>query len=430
MMRRSSSRRWLACVLALCGGCKGKPIATPSVDRRSDDIAVLVQQLEQKHPLFQASPELRTRLERAAAALTQQAAGLSETRFLVELLKLIRLASSTGEDGHTGCFPLNPKQPRLEAFPIRLYWFEDGLFVTDAAPEHAGLIGAEVLAVGSADPARLRATIEPLLPRDNEMTPLVVLPAYLVTAQILHGLDLIDDERAATLTFRMPDGQVVRRTLQARPVSAFPSGKGHPALLPPRPGMSYERTVTDYFWHTRIEDRGAHFVQYNRSLDKDPQGRTLQGWSEHLFAELSATRADRLVLDLRNNIGGDNTAYASLLHQLVRWAEDPDHHLVVLIGRGVFSAGMNLATELKQRTRATFVGEETAGSVNHYGDGAPFQLPRTQLRCQVSTRYWRFSPGARHALPLSPDVRVALTSGDYFSGRDPILERALMLKLD
>jgi hypothetical protein len=429
-MRRPSLRRVLACVLAVCGGCKGRSVATPSVEGRSSDIAVLVQALEQKHPRFQDSPELRTHLAQAAAALTRKAAGLSDTRFLIELLKIIRLASATGEDGHTGCFPLSPRQPRLDAFPLRLYWFDDGPFVTAAAPEHADLIGAELLALGSADPARLRSTIEPLLPRDNEMTPLVVLPAYLVTSQILHGLDLIDDERAARLTFRLPGGRVVARTLTAEPVSAFRAGEGHPALLPPRPGLSYARTVTDYFWYVRLEDRGAYFVQYNRSLARDPQGRTLQAWSAQLFDELSATRASRLVLDLRNNIGGDNTAYASLLEPLVRWSEDRGHHLVVLIGRGVFSAGMNLATEIKQRTRATFVGEDTAGSLNHYGDGAPFQLPASQLRCQVSTRYWRFSAGAGRARPLSPDVRVPLASGDYFNGRDPILEQALTLQLD
>jgi hypothetical protein len=74
---------------------------------------------------------------------------------------------------------------------------------------------------------------------------------------------------------------------------------------------------------------------------------------------------------------------------------------------------------------AQLVGEDTGGGASGFGEVVPFTLPNSGVSGQVSTRRFELpdAPGTR----LEPDVRVDLNSADYFSDRDPVLERVLQL---
>jgi hypothetical protein len=45
------------------------------------------------------------------------------------------------------------------------------------------------------------------------------------------------------------------------------------------------------------------------------------------------------------------------------------------------------------------------------------------VTAHVATSYQQF--GDEEALAVEPNLRVALTSADYFAGRDPVLQAAL-----
>ena len=87
---------------------------------------------------------------------------------------------------------------------------------------------------------------------------------------------------------------------------------------------------------------------------------------------------------------------------------------------------ISFAAELDRDTGATFVGEPTGGGVETYGDTFPVALPTLGWTVHVAARYHerRKSRNDRR-LAVAPDLRVELTSAQYFAGRDPVLERAL-----
>jgi C-terminal processing protease CtpA/Prc len=98
----------------------------------------------------------------------------------------------------------------------------------------------------------------------------------------------------------------------------------------------------------------------------------------------------------------------------------------VLIGRATFSAAANFAAELERETRATFVGEATGGGVETYGDTFAVTLPTVGWTVHIAARYVERKRNPRdRRLAVGADVRVDLTSTQYFAGRDPVLERAL-----
>jgi len=53
-------------------------------------------------------------------------------------------------DGHTNIAPTRDPKIGFRAYPVRLFLFQDGLYVRAAARAHADLVGARVIRIGNA----------------------------------------------------------------------------------------------------------------------------------------------------------------------------------------------------------------------------------------------------------------------------------------
>jgi C-terminal processing protease CtpA/Prc len=98
---------------------------------------------------------------------------------------------------------------------------------------------------------------------------------------------------------------------------------------------------------------------------------------------------------------------------------------VVLISRSTFSAAQNFITDLERRTKAVFVGEDSGGSPNLYGDVAPVELPSAGVSVNIATQYWQKSTADDPRVTIAPDLAVPLSSRAFFRGGDPVLAAAL-----
>src|SRR6185369_4066452 len=101
---------------------------------------------------------------------------------------------------------------------------------------------------------------------------------------------------------------------------------------------------------------------------------------EKLASKPSVTR---VVVDLRNNRGGDNQTYPPLIDALARLARK-HKEIVVLAGRATFSAAANFMADLEKATPYLLVGENSGGAPNLYGDVQALDLPETGLRIEVA----------------------------------------------
>ena len=165
--------------------------------------------------------------------------------------------------------------------------------------------------------------------------------------------------------------------------------------------------------------------------------------------ELLGQGATRFVLDLRQNGGGlRDAAVAVADHFLdsgpvlyvdsqqegerVFNATDetlaPDEPLVVLIDGGTASASEIVAGALKDRERATLIGNSATfgkGSVQYVfdlSDGSSVHV--TSARWLTPNRQQLDGEG------IAPDILVEVTQADIDDGRDPVLERATQYLLE
>jgi hypothetical protein len=174
-----------------------------------------------------------------------------------------------------------------------------------------------------------------------------------------------------------------------------------------------------------LPDRAAIYV----SIDgmEDLPLRSFAQLTRETFAAMDGD-ADRLIIDLRRNGGGDNFLGEALRKHIEASKFNRPGRLVVLIAPATFSAAQNLATRLERETFATFIGEPTGGAPNHFGDAKLFVGRATGMTAIVSTIPWFDSYPSDKRPWIMPDVLVPSTFEDWRSGRDRALDTALETK--
>ena len=106
--------------------------------------------------------------------------------------------------------------------------------------------------------------------------------------------------------------------------------------------------------------------------------------------------------------------------------------LFVITGHCTFSAGLYHAAQLKQFTRATFIGEPVGDRLDYWAEGGELVLPNSRAVISYSNGFHRYS-GVDYPenqpyyedlsiSSLEPDVSAPMPSKVYFEGRDPALE--------
>jgi hypothetical protein len=243
---------------------------------------------------------------------------------------------------------------------------------------------------------------------------------------VLHGLGILSNAARAPFVFEDDSGERFTLDLDTLPESQrenvvqewLSAAKGQP--------ISSEHPHEDE-WFTYLGSDTLYF-KFNHA----PGYWEFRRFSNRLFEVVDRQPVKRMVIDLRNNRGGDSTKFRWIfLPKLIdrrfsrqcfacpREINKPTK-LYVLIGRETYSAGMITAVELKQKASAMLVGEPTGGRPNAYDEDRPFELPNSHLVVFVSTRYYRLAQD--DAAGLAPDREIPLTWQDFIAGRDPTLD--------
>ena len=394
-------------------------VASPSpVDRVAewrDDFERLVPGMEALHPDLYHGVR-RSALHDAVAALEREIPDLNDDQVMVRLLEIVAMVSDQGREGHTGAFVWGTGTYPVHSLPLRVWPFPDGVFVVDALPPYEDLVGQRVVSVAGRPVESVFRTIAPLVPHDNRMTITLVTPRFLLIPEVLHGLGLIDEVGPVELGL---EGSAAPLAIEPVEMTEYNAWAGEYGLfLPPKAGVRWLSRSEEPIWFERIPGTGALYVQYNRV--------------EFFFdADLSALRravaapgVERIVVDIRNNFGGQTHAFPDVVRVLTR-ATGRGTPIVVITGRNTFSAASLFAARLERTADPLFVGEAMGGSPNLYGNPRDVLLSNSGIDVSVATGSFVGNTRDDPRLTIAPDVPAPMTSADYFAGRDPAVRAAL-----
>ena len=406
-------------MVAVVSSAQARPSAPSTI---ADDVRELGTSIETIHPApFRSVSRQRFRAE--VDTLARRAPGMSREELLVGVLRVIALLGS--RNGHTGLFPGDPGNVRpLHLYPVRLYHFADGVYVVDS--EDASLVRNRVVAIEGTPVDRVFQLVEPLTPHDNASNTRGMAPHYVLTAEVLDGLGITEGTGPSDFTFEAPSGERIDVGLTPIPAPQYaarfadPLHGHYPSVLPRAARPLYLANSGKALWARTLAGGRAVYVGYNAVAAPPP---AVLRKVERL---VRAPRTRRVIVDVRLNGGGDNTTYGPLTTLFGSPKVDRPGKLYLLTGRATFSAAANFAAEIDRDTRARIVGEPTGGGIETYGDTVPVLLPTLGWYVYVAARYHERKRGpGDHRLAVEPDVRVDLSSKQYFAGTDPVLERAL-----
>ena len=377
----------------------------------------------------------RAQWDSAAADLESRLPGLRADQALAGFSRLLGML----RDGHSRLDQLqlpNHGRPALQPlswpgfdteYPVDFEVFADGLWVVGATAAHANLTGAHVIALDGKPIADVVAALSPLIPSDNPMWTLRVLPSYLRCPGYLAAAGLSTDP-SAPLMLTLARNKGGRRNLTI------------PAERPDSSAswLAADRDVSTPLPLTRALPYPFAFADLNDStvfariqaIVSEPGHEGLPAFVTRLFAHMDSLGSPRLVLDLRGNGGGNGYLNQSLIHAILRRpALDRPGRLFAIIDRGTFSAATQLTADLERETHAVFVGEPTGAAPDSPGDPAHVTLPASGLVVRVSTVLWNGSDPRDPRAFIAPDVPVAATFADWMAHRDRALEAIARYKV-
>ena len=348
----------------------------------------------------------RDRFVAAVAELDRRIDGLNADEIYVGLDRIANLVG----DGHTFVeFPDDTAR-----LPLQIKRFGEEYRVTAVAPELGTALGARVLRIQDTPIAGARELLLTLTPQDE--TPFLAqarVERFLTLGIVLHGYGIMPDRRIAKLALADEAGREF--IVEARAAAPNETIKWVDVF---RQTPLFRQRPDETCWYAYLPEASTVYCCFRRY-------KALSKHSADLFKLVSEQHPAKLVIDMRENGGGDYTVGLRYLVRPIRELPSINQkgHLYVLIGPQTFSAAMSNAAHFRTQTAAILVGQPIGEKPNSYQESRRTKLPNSQLTLCYSVRFYKFVEGGENL--IRPDHEIIPSWAEFKDGRDPVLEWVL-----
>jgi hypothetical protein len=367
------------------------------------DLAYLAKELPRHHKnAFHTTT--REKFEAAVAELNAAIPTLQPHEVVVGMMRIV----ATIGDAHT---ELSGFGEGFHRFPLNAYWFGKELRVTRVSSRYKQAAGAKIVKIGEIQINDANARLEQLIAHENEYWVKLLSSGFIPYAELLHALKIIPNLQQASWTFADDSGKqfpldidTVAQGDAIEWISASPQ-------LP-----LYRQKPEEQFWSTWLADSQTIYVNFKGYREKFDERAT------ELVNLLKQKPVKRLVIDVRQNRGGDFTKVRNLLLPELKKlsAFRNPGSFYVITGRATQSAAVVNAIDFRKEMKAFLVGEPTGGRPNGYSEHGDFKLPNSKLTISYSSRYYKFQDTDTSA--VMPDKLIEPEWQAYKAGRDPVLD--------
>jgi len=195
--------------------------------------------------------------------------------------------------------------------------------------------------------------------------------------------------------------------------------QAHVKLAPQVP--LYLRNRDRNYWFTTLPTERTIYFQFNsvRNGGDEP----FEVFVQRMFETADSAGAQRLIVDLRWNYGGNTALVTPLLRGVLgRERFVRRGGLYVIIGRITNSAAQNAVTLLERYANPILVGEPTASAPNFVGEDNFITLPYTKIGVGISDLYWQASWPQDERKWTAPLLYAPPTWEAYRRGVDPAMQ--------
>ena len=372
------------------------------------------------------------------SALLNKSSTLSKNQIRVELMMLIAKL----QDGHSGIWIRDMVIPNdnTKWFPIRMYYFEEGLYVIAAGASYSEYIGGKVEKIGNFSESEASKRLFEISNGENKYGDMFKVPFLMIYPPILVGLGLIDDQDKLPLTIRLSNGttkqiQVVAHTY-TEGLGGFFDQFESPSLNSVRLDEKLDIKWASTKWDVEppysldfLEEK--RIVYFKLNVLRDPPNYSLTDMYSQLWDIVENKKVDKLILDLRNNGGGNLNNAWPFIFKLNKFSRlNKENKLIILMGRKTFSAATAFMSMLETHTNATFIGEPSGGRPNQTEGTNEFPPPSLQkigVDVMLSRGRWTHTNPLDDREYIEPDIFIHESITDWLKGVDRAYNEAINL---
>lgn len=361
-----------------------KTVSQPKFDKKSreEDLVFLIKKIERIHKNPYKHIEKQSFEESLQKSLT-----VKDEYFALAIQESLSLI----KDAHTRIDLI-----RDDLLPFYLtYLADEHFYITGSSNKE--IIGSYIISINNHSIKEITQRVSNLSSKENNEQLLHDLERFLPSNRILkyYGFSNSKDVEIETnkgfSTFTEDSGFSIKR----------------------RNPFKWKKNTYTGIWNYRFKaiDQNLLF-QYNDCDRGEYTKKRLKDFKTKLLAE--ANKARNIIVDLRQNTGGDTEIMRDALDKL-----PSNIPIYVATGRRTFSSAMHHLIDLKERQGAIQIGENAGQKPNRFGQGEKIVLPNSQIIVTCSCKYFELMPGSNLQV-LEPDIYLPLTITDYISETDPL----------
>jgi hypothetical protein len=322
--------------------------------------------------------------------------------------------------------------------PIIQYQFKDGIYVLAGLSQYRELVGLKVTKIGNMPISDIVSKLGKMWSYDNAYGERKFLYYTLGIAEMLKKVGAINDVSAIEVVLQNANNEEIKTHIITVPfmsMARFFAGIWYPQTNNGLIAMNEKaenalplwlKNTDKSFWFEYLPKEKVMFLQIN-SLNFPHSNANDEGsfgkLCEEFFEAFDQCTAEKLVIDLRRNTGGNHVELPLLKGILARPHIDKPDRLFLITGRVTFSAAVHLTTILKRYTNITIIGEPASGRPNHYGASRGFRLPnQPQIEIHCSIDYYQDSQPFDFDIINAPDIWTEMTAAEYRNNIDPAME--------
>ena len=332
-------------------------------------------------------------------------------------LKLEQLVASFNV-AHLVAYPSSV--PRLHFLPIYTSIFPDGVYIIKTDQNNSGLLGKKITGVGGVPVQTVLDSLKKIIPHENDYWFEDQVPKMFCCPEVLKYFGFSNSESSAV--FDIEGSGEVTLTAAAISVNFLPGDMK--SVLDGKDIPLYLQNQSKYYWYKYIAADSALYIKYNKCANSTDI--SFDSFTNGIKDFISAHQVDKIIVDLRNNGGGNSSIINPLLYYIQGSPFNQSGKLFVITNRGTFSSALLNSISFKQNTDCILVGEPTGGKPNSYGEVRTFSLPNSGIFVQYCTKYFKTVGGDPES--LFPDYDVEISFADYINCKDPVLDFILNYK--
>lgn len=329
---------------------------------------------------------------------------INKEKFTIELFKI----NSSIEDEHTIIFP----DFEME-MPFKFELFDEGMTIIASDSINQKYLLHRVLAINNNPWSKIDSLYKSIIKRDNKSYFKFFETYYFNNSELLKGLGIISESSAIPFQLLSPKGDTINTTINSNHKAQNKSWKYAQQF---KNLLAYSKKSNYWFKY----DEKSKTLYFNYQHCSEDEKESFKAFNKRLFQTIEDVSPAKIVLDFRFNGGGNSGVLKPFIEGIKRSELNTNERFFVIIGRKVMSSSLMNVIELKKTTNATFVGEQTGGNINHFGELKTFELPNSKIKVTYSTKYWE--NWENHNGAFKPDIETSNTLSNFLNSYDKAIE--------